>query len=320
MNILHLSNTPLSNAPHNLVVCQNDYGHKAELLLHKKSNINKVYVGGSLWNEVPLDKLEQMFLDADILHFHNYCWELKIFQAYPKLKDIALKKPKLIQYHSPRYSVESFEASIADKKLKHAVIAQYHVRFYPECEYVVPNVIPIYDSKYTPIPTKWDDSKPTISYAPSNITLKGWDDKGYHVVDPTLRRLEREGKANIDVMVGVPYEECMLKKRWAHIGIDEPVTGSYHLSSLEYLSMGCVTVAYLDAQTVEAISQVTSGADELPWWRPAKPEQFEEFLRFIMTLSMGELKSYGNLGRRWMEKHWNPKDHVKRFEQIYGEL
>lgn len=322
MNILHLSNTPLSNSPANLVQSLNHCGHQATLLLHRKSNVNKVYVGGTLWDELSLDRLTELFRNAEVLHFHNYAWEQRIFKEYPQLLTVAKTKPSLIQYHSPRDSIENFETSIADKTLKHAVIGQYHVRQYPECEFVVPNVVPLFDPKYQPLNAKWESmTTPTVSYAPSNTSLKGWDDKGYDIVMPVLQQLERSGQIVKDSMVGVPYEECMMRKRWAHIGIDEIVTGSYHLSGLEYLAMGCVTIGYLDELTLSALSKIVpeEGMRQLPWILVNK-EDMRPLRSWISPQARSELHERANYSRRWMETYWSVEANVKRFEGIYQSL
>ena len=72
MNILQLSNTPLSNAPENLVRWLRDAGETATLLLHRKTNRNRVFVGGTLYTELPPADLELLFRQAEVLHFHNY--------------------------------------------------------------------------------------------------------------------------------------------------------------------------------------------------------------------------------------------------------
>jgi hypothetical protein len=255
MNVLHLSNTPISNAPWNIVRCQELYTElTSDLILGKKKSFSRSHSNGRVYLEYPRDKLFDMFEQADVIHFHNFMWTQDVFTAHPMLKQIAIKKPRLIQYHSPRVNEkESFEDTIADKTIKHAVIAQYHVRVYPECEFIVPNMIPIFDQEYTGVDCKWDDANPVVSYSPSNINGKEWDNKGYPETTRVLNELSRTHTFTKDVMVGVPYDECMSRKRWAHIGIDEFMTGSYHLSSLEYASMGCALIGRVDELTQSAM-------------------------------------------------------------------
>jgi hypothetical protein len=336
VKVTHLSNTPLSNAPYNLVCCQNHYGVSSRLLLHKNSNVNKIHVGcGDRWQEMKKEEIALELESSDVIHFHNFAKEQYLFATHPDLWELIAKKPKLIQYHSPRYSTENFEATIEDKSLKHAVIAQYHTRIYPECEYIVPNVVPLFLPQYSPLMAKWEEStRPLISYAPSNIHLRGWDDKGYDLTRRAMLEAEKENWAAQEIMIGVPYIECMTRKRWAHVGIDEVMTGSYHLSSLEYLAMGCVTVGRLDDLTKKSLQSVIAeelGPDEgnaalqtLPWIQ-ADPATLKQILRTVITadsraINWSVLREKAQNSRTWMEKYWHPGNHVRLFSKIYEGL
>ena len=217
---------------------------------------------------------------------------------------------------------ETFEDTIADKTIKHAVIAQYHVRAYPECEFVVPNMVPIFDPEYLGVVTKWEDTHPVVSYAPSNINGKGWDNKGYPETTGVLHELQRSHTFTKEIMVGVPYEECMAKKRWAHIGIDEFMTGSYHLSSLEYASMGCVLVGRVDELTMAAIEKVAGeeALSGIPWLQTKDVNHFKVVMENLLRTPVQELNKMGAFNRRWMEKYWNPKTLVKIYEEAYKKL
>ena len=327
MNVLHLSNTPISNAPWNIAHCQELYSPLVvDLVLGKKKSFSRTHKKGNVFLEFGRDKIFHMFEKADVLHFHNFMFSQDIFVVHPQLIEIAKRKPRLIQYHSPRHSEqESFEDTIADNTIKHAVIAQYHTRVYPECEFIVPNMIPIFDEEYTGIAAKWDDMHPVVSYSPSNANGKGWDDKAYPETTGALNSLQRTHTFTKDVMIGVPYEECMARKRWAHIGIEEFKTGSYHLSSLEYLSMGCALVGRLDGLTVKAIEAV-AGEEAMrdftyPWrYEPQTEEDLKAALTALLALKMPELKKMGDESRLWMERYWNPKNLVKIYERAYSKL
>jgi hypothetical protein len=286
------------------------------LYLHRKANHNKVHVGGALWNEVPPGILEEQFKSADVIHFHNYAWDLKIFETYPNLLEVAKSKPCLIQYHSPRRSIENFEHSIEDKSLKHAVIAQYHVREYPECEFVVPNVIPIDLPLYQGAGNKWLESVTCVSYTPSSTNGVGWDDKGWAFTEPVLTKLDDEGYIIKDVCTNVPYEACMKRKRWAHIGIDEIMTGSYHLSTLEYFSLGCACIVRIDEKTLNAIFQISpEGAAAWPGIQ-ASPDTLEAQIKLWVS-NRDALKARAEKSREWMEKYWSPANHALHFEGVY---
>lgn len=322
MNIVHLSNTPLSNSPSNLAQIQREAGHQAAVLLHRQSNINKLFVGGQVWTGMDSEQLAECLEAADIVHFHNFAFEQELFRHHHHLVEICRKKKCLIQYHSPRTSIENFDATINDPffKGRRAVIAQYHVRQYPEAEHVVPNVLPIFDPRYMPLQMK-PDLPPLISYAPSNVNLRGWDDKGFEATQNVLRKIERSGRANIEVIVNTPYEDTLLKKKWADIGIDEVVTGSYHLSFLEYMSMGVVGVARMDDATKAAMAEIVG--ENAVYTLPAGTDIDEGTLEQSLLNMLNDrsyLRQQGRYCRAWMERHWNPNTFVKYFEGIYAEL
>ena len=108
----------------------------------------------------------------------------------------------------------------------------------------------------------------------------------------------------------------MALKQGADIGIDEIVTGSYHMSSLEYLGLGVACFANLDEQTEKVVKDLT-GATELPWIK-ANKITFEETLRKLVVE-----KSWPELGMRsrgWMETYWNPKALVSHYNEVYSDL
>ena len=321
--VLHLSNTPLSNAPANLVQCLQTYGraYRADLILALKSSGKRRHSYGLTYREHGPAELRKRFERADVIHFHNFTWEQYVFLDHPDLLPVARSKPCLVQFHSPRNSYEDFEHIIADPTVRKAVIAQYHVRQYPEAEFVVPNVVPIESQPYLPAKNKWDSpAPPVVSYAPSNARLKGWDDKGYRYVVPVLDHFESLGAIRKDLIYNRPYDECMQRKQRAHIGIDEFVTGSYHLSSLEYLAMGCAVFGSLDARTKKAVEAVAGrqAVQNLPW-HETTPSTFNRDLGRLLQHPK-YLKSAALESRRWIELYWHPRDHVEYFESIYKQI
>lgn len=279
-------------------------------------------MGGEIWAMMNKNYIFETILAADVIHFHNFAFEQEIFRHYPELADICRKKKCLIQYHSPRRSIENFETTISDPffKGRRAVVAQYQVRQYPEAEHIVPNVLPIFDERYMPLKAK-PPLPALISYAPSNTNLREWDDKGFAITQAALRSIERKGRATAEIIINTPYQETLLKKKWADVGIDEVITGSYHLSFLEYMSMGVVAVARMDDITRAAMAMVVGheAVSTLPAVVHVDQWTLEECLLSLVS-NRAELRSAGQRCRAWMEAHWNPQVFVKYFEGIYAKL
>jgi hypothetical protein len=257
------------------------------------------------------EELLKMLDWADIIHFHNRWKRQKIFEF---LGITPPKKPSVIQLHSPRFSEDFTEEATSGVPL--AIIAQYHTRQWSELTYVVPNVVDVYDKTYLPMETKPSRGAPVVSYAPSNTNAKGWDDKGYHFLAPHLKRLKFGREIIYQLIVDKPHAIAMEMKRGADIGIDEIVTGSYHMSALEYMAMGVPCFSHLDGLTTKVVKDLT-GADVLPFIDATKDT-------FLLRLrNMIRTKEYIQLGkdtRKWMETYWDPNILVKHYEDMYDDL
>jgi hypothetical protein len=226
-----------------------------------------------------------------------------------------MKKPRVWQAHTQRdCKWVNLNIPMEDKTMKHLVIAQYHTRQYPECE-VVPNIIDIWDQKYQP--RFMEGLLPMVVYSPSNVNLQGWDDKGYEPTKKALNELDRRGLIDFDMVIDVPHQQCMLRKSLGEIGIDEIITGSYHLCSLENLALGLATIAHLDEQTRTAVFKVT-GQHILPWIDATKSTLLPTLMELIKDRKA--LMQKRRESRAWMEQHWDPKLLVHTFTRIYQQL
>jgi hypothetical protein len=206
------------------------------------------------------------------------------------------------------------DEGLKDEHAIHLVIGQYHPRQWPECK-VVPNVIDIYDPPYMPHPQ--NNKLARVAYSPSRIRLPGWDDKGYDVTQKALQKLVDEGLITAEIIFDQPHDVCMYKRSFANISIDEVVTGSYHLTSLESLSQGLCTIAGLDDIQIATLKSLT-GAHTLPWFI-ARPNTLEDRLR-MLAKSSGVVQAYGRDSRQWMEKYWDPMNMTQRFVDIYRRM
>lgn len=313
LNVLHLSDTTLSGSPVRISKLLNKYSTtcRSRHLVWQPIIGTRVFetdlVSSRMTREELLDKIEW----ADIIHYHNRYARQEIF----KFLEIAPpNKPSVIQIHSPRQS-ENFSDEV-NSGIPLAVVAQYHPRQWPEASFIVPNVVDILDPAYMPIEKPQVERLPIVSYAPSNTNQRGWDDKGYSLVAPTLKRLKISGRIYYQLIVDTPHEMTLKLKQSADIGIDEIATGSYHLSSLEYMSMGVPCFANLDGYTKQVVRDLT-GCDELPWVAASK-DNFLPNLHFL--LENKSWQEYGAKARQWMETYWNPSILVGNYEEMYREL
>lgn len=318
IHVLHITENPIAGAPMNLSRALNKYQSdkvKSRHIAASDRNENRVFDSDLLLDVHSADEIEQAVLQADVVHFHNFYSKQYLFRKYPYLWPEVKKKPRVWQAHSQR-SIEWMDITegLRDQRAKHLVIGQYHPREWPECE-VVPNIVDIWDEKL--MPTKRDNDLMRVAFSPSRIGLKGWDNKGYEVTKPVLQRLVDEGLIEAEIIYDYPYEKCLKHRRVADVVIDECVTGSYHLTSLEALSQGQCTVAGLDNIQLETLATLT-GTKSHPWF-VARADTLYDRLKMLAEHTP-TVKMYGLQARAWMEKYWNPKDLTARFVKIYEEM
>lgn len=312
MRVLHLSETTLSGSPYRTSKLYDKYsGNKSRHIVFKRKIFNRVFPVDLVGEEMQKEEIQHYLDNADVLHFHNLWKRQSIFKV---LGCTMPKKPMVIQIHSPRASDNWSEELASGVPL--AIIAQYHVREWPERSFVVPNCIDITEDIYTPLGYREVRKVPLFSYAPSNANGKGWDNKSYSTVMPILKRARFAGQLDYKLIFKKPHIEAMFIKREADYGIDEVSTGSYHMSSLEYLSQGIACICNIDSLTEAAIKEVT-GCDELPFIKATEGT----FVRTVNTL-LRERKEIelGEAARYWMSEYWSPKQLVEQYSEMYRRI
>lgn len=326
MNVLHLANTPLSGAPYRLMQVQRIGGINARLISHRSTfdrYSSMVFPSDILLQDdrSNREKREQgvcysrgeiyeLFEDADILHCHNYLTDLYLFRLFPHLKKYLKTKIVIFQVHSPRVSLKHVEKDLKHKDVaKRLVVAQYQVRQYPEAT-PVPNAIPVDDESFTPLHRI--NCPPIITYSPSNTSLRDWNNKGYPETISALKRLTHP--YGIDIITNTPNVECLERKRRADIAIDEIVTGSYHLNTLEALSMGLVAICGMDDLCKAALCGYT-GTDHHPIVI-ANPQNLSLVLDGYLN-DKDMLIEKQRESRDFMKLHWSEKRLNEFFTRIY---
>jgi len=312
LKVLHLSDTQLSGAPIRISNLLNKHSDiKSRHIVWNTKHAFRSFARDMVGVSMQKDELRHWLAWADVVHYHNRWKRLEIFKA---LGEAPPKKPSVIQMHSPRAS-EDFSEEIASQ-LPIAVVGQYQPRQWTGIlEYIVPNVVDLTDPEYNrelPAEKTW----PIVSYAPSNWNCKDWDRKSYPVVSPILKRLVRDKAIYSQVITNQPHDQTMILKRAADIGIDEVSTGSYHLSSLEYLALGIPCFANIDTLTYKVLTDLT-GCDKLPWLLANEQTFGSKLVKVIQDKNWREL---GAEARAWMERYWAPEALVSHYKSMYDDL
>lgn len=324
LKIFHFSTTPLVGAPGR--ICAALASHPG---VEARWGVLETSVGhyGQMVFDLDLcwqrDREEIIALarGADLLHLHNFVG-LDSTQFYP-IDFAALwkaGKPMVRQFHSAPSHIARIlattEATLSACPLPKLVIAQYQERFFPTARIVpnFPGAVPALSEPATgPV---------RIGYAPSNFTSAHrarWDTKGYPEVKRLLRQVRRAARAaglniEIDVIELVSHAECLARKAACEIMIDDVVTGSYHLNTLESLLMGQAVVGYLDRR-IGAVLGELNGQPGLPLVNVG----LEDALPVLMTLVREpELRrGLGERARAWMLEHWDARRMAVHFLDAY---
>lgn len=317
MNVLHVSDTPLSGAPHRLSKALNTYTDVlSKHITWKNKTTTKEFPAEFIGATLTMDELKAMWDWADVVHWHNRVGKTAFLQC---TKFDPKSKKGVLQIHSPRES-EDFSDALS-YKFPLLIIGQYHPRQWPELNYIVPNIVDIFDGNHrahhADIEHRNTSDVPTVSYAPSSTNGKGWDDKGYSIISPILKRLSLDRKIRYTLIHGRPHNVAMRMKGTSLIGIDEVVTGSYHMSSLEYLSLGIACIANIDPKTEAVIKGLTS-ADTIPWVKTNKTDFAGCVNHLIKDRDLA--MDIGAKSRIWMEQYWNPKVTTLHYKNIYERL
>src|SRR5262249_43460891 len=111
------------------------------------------------------------------------------------------------------------------------VMAGYQERYYPRAR-VVRIVVPLYEQSDEHDGIVFSPSLPTGAWA------ERWNTKSAPETSALLERVRRRTGCAVHVVQGRPLAETLLVKRRALAVVDDLVTGSYHTSGLEGLSVG----------------------------------------------------------------------------------
>lgn len=319
MNIVHLSTTPLAGSPYNISTALDTYTkhNSRHICVYPYAYNKRTFLSDLIWEsdkELSMSVLKK----ADIVHCHH------VFHTehspFGNLREICKKDTIFLrQFHSAPTGIPNHLLNIIDEDpLPSFVNAQHSERYFPKSR-IVPNIVLIDKSDFkrtTPI------IKHFISYSPSVKRSawfsanpdQRWNTKGYPETVSLLKTLSNKLNFSFDIVYNVPWQECIERKSRTAVTIDEVVTGSYHLSSLEGLALGKPTLAFLDERTQNVLKQVT-GANWLPWVNL----YLDELEVFIEHFFCDEklIQQIGERSKKWIKKYWHPKKMIKHYVDGY---
>ncbi|WP_295437989.1 hypothetical protein [uncultured Thiodictyon sp.] len=315
VSIVHFSRTPLAGAPVRLINALRSYtAYNVHLVDLKRWGL---FDHDVVHSETP-DRVFELAAKADIIHLHNYL-DYNSNDFYPVDFKYLYKSGKIFlrQFHTHPESVAHVMGITAEELLASSipsiVIAQFQERYYPHAR-VVPNIIPQDSPPYRPL---IKDLEHHVFYGPS-VSIRAWEHrwntKGMPETLALLERVSRCTNCRVKWMSGQPLADVMREKRRSHLVIDELVTGSYHMSGLEGLSLGKPVLAFLDERTQYVLREI-SGSDLCPFINSRIEDGFDILLYLLRHPD--EMAEIGASSREWIECYWADHILVQHFVDVY---
>lgn len=327
--VLHISKTSLAGAPIRIVNALNKYtDYSARLANFMPSFLgddcsNQIYDEDLNW-QIEADKkiIRDLVKQADIIHFHHFM-ELEFYNPFliNFLKETKPNCKLLRHFHTDKQYISKndldFNKYFPNDKLPKVVIPHYPERTFMDCS-ILPNIIPIHDKLYTPQNT--NNEKVVVAYSASNKTSykqERWATKGYPEVIEKLKDLSQKLDFELTEIVKMPFNQAMQTKQTADIVIGDIVTGSYHLTELEALSMGKPSLTYLDGRSVMTFMN-TFKTSEIPFVN-VNLDNLEYALKDLVE-NKTLRNNIGQFSRKWIEKYYDDSILIKEFTNIYDKL
>ena len=316
MRIVHFSTTPLAGAPLRLVQALRTHTDHDVRLVDLAPNLR--FGEDVVFSRQP-DTALALATSADILHLHNYLHLASRQFAPIDFAALQCNGARVIrQFHSaPETVMEVGGLSRGEvfDGLPSLVCAQFQERYYPEAR-VMPQVI--LEDALRAFST--DAGPAGVFFAPTNqrdIFQRRWDTKAARETHDMLRRVCRETRQPLHYLTDRPLQESLAGKARAAVVVDELVTGSYHLSTLEGLCLGKPVLAWLDNRTRRVLAEV-AGTGACPivdvHLGAAAP-----VLRRLLC-EPGEAAGVGASARAWFDAYWSSAHVAAQYAAAYRDL
>jgi 2-polyprenyl-3-methyl-5-hydroxy-6-metoxy-1,4-benzoquinol methylase len=328
MIVVHVAVTPLAGSPIQIVNALNRYCAeiRARLIVHSpKAYGRRIFTEDLEWSR---DREEALacLCEADIVHLHHF-FESNNNPFGIDFDRVCRRARFIRQFHTHPLTIARGDGAQAQRIINSAipqlVIAQHHERYYPRAR-IAPNIVPLADDLYKPTARNGHD--PVLFFAPTfehsawevSEGSTRWETKGAPETEQLLHKVIKScGKGRVVVRRNIPHEQCLREKQASDIAIDEMVTGSFHLTSLEALSQGLPTFTYLDGRTLDTLAELT-GTHNHPWLN-FRLEEVERPMREL--IEDAELRrEMGAYSRKWMETYYNDQDMVLHYVHAYKDL
>lgn len=321
MRIAHFTLTRLAGAPIRLVHMLNRHTPVCARLI--AASRYEFYDHDLVFNDSEQSREQAVALAeaADILHLHNYID--RDCNAFHPINFRALERrgKRIVRhFHStPDWIAHVMGISVADllaDDTPSVVIAQHPERLFTRAM-LVPNLIPEDEPAYLPSETPTDFDVIFTPTFPDPAFAHRWNTKARPEVEAMLARLAKQRQLDYRVVSGLSLCDALALKRRAKIVLDDMVTGAWHLTGLEGLSMGKPVLAHLDQRSAFILRRF-AGVEELPHVN-VRLEDAPEVLNALLD-DPKAVAQIGAYSRRFVAEHYHAAKLADMYVAMYERL
>ena len=259
--------------------------------------------------------IEFLISEADIVVAHHPIG-LRENKFGINFKDIAKSSCKFVQHFHSNYYSYHMESPCLKGYDAYCVIPHYPERSFLGLE-ILPNIIPINDNECIPVNMHNKVPKVVFSASIRNKRFSSrWGTKGYVEVSRKMKKLSKKYRFEYSEIFDRSYHEAMKTKQESDIVIGDIVTGSYHLTELEGLSMGKCVFCNLDGRSVQTLMSEFACKD-IPFVNVSLDE-LDDILYQVINKKL--YKRIGEFSRIWIEKYYNDKYLIQRHVNFYNKV
>lgn len=269
-------------------------------------------------------ELKALFEWADVVHCHD---DAHPVQWLPK---VARKKALVYQAHigdvperffSPRRKVFEYLPEVG-----HACITNGYGRFFDEAEkegakrraiwWRLADPVDIWHPVLMPCPELRPRGMFRVSFAYSNLRERG-EKVNAKCPKATRALLEKIPGVEVRYSYRQPFDECLAERKAAHVVVDDVFSPFTHLGALEGASVATCVLTLFDDYTVRELCEfVGAPVGSYPFLNVdakglrAKIEHLRDH--------PAEAVEAGRAARAWMEKYYDPRTILGRYEEFYS--
>lgn len=178
----------------------------------------------------------------------------------------------------------------------------------------LPNLLPVYDESYLPLPNKDYKGRLIIGQSPSVKRIKSTN-----ILNKVVYGLQQSGyDIELDVIEKTRHRECLARKKYHHIEFDNMHQGHLGMAGFEAASMGIVTMGWMKPSVQEAYTKLGEGND-LPFINVGSEEELrDELIHLIEDREL--LLERSQYTRLWMERYYTEKRLLALYVNLYEGL